>query len=227
MEPGILLARLLIPTGWTEWREAVKCYKMECVVLCLMLFGPACAASSAFAAEPAAPGAVTAKQPVADMRCTADGEFCECEKDISRLNITPPEGMSLVSVDGCRRVTATNSMIGNFYFKGAVTLSGDVVRKDSAIFGDSIVWFNVRNAAGYNQLRFTDDSFVNVSSKSAAIRKFKLPRLSGKSACWAAHAQIKIRAIKVIADLGTDYAGSYPTEFEVLNVGPYSRCEAQ
>lgn len=204
-------------------------YKMEHVMLGLMLFGPAWGTSNAFAAPPAA----AAKKPVANVRCTADGEFCECEKDISRLNkelsrlnITPPEGMSLVSVDGCRRVTATNSVIGGFYFRGAVTVSGEVVRKDDVIFGDYIV-FNGKNVTGFGRLRFTDDGAINVNSRSAAIRKFKLPGLSEKSPCWTAHAQMKITAIKVIVDLGTDYAGSYATEFEVLNVGPYSQCEAQ
>lgn len=162
-------------------------------------------------------------------QCEKGKDWCECDENISKLPIIPPQGMSLVSVGGCRRYPR-NDLYGFFTFKGDVTIRGVVVRESTAIFSD-YVSFQATNPNGYSQFASVIYSltFMNnspfVDNLSAAIGKFKLPALTNESTCWTADAVIRVRELYVLA-LDEDGAGNYPRDFDVLEVGAYKQCKA-
>lgn len=149
---------------------------------------------------------------------------CDCGKNLSRLPITAPQGMSLIAACGYKKEEFVG-VVGEFYFMGNATVKGEVKRVNSLVSGGSVL-FNANAAGNQNQfrsailsLRFGEDSF--------AIQKFKLPSVSEQLPCMSADAVIRVKLLHVKAGYESDEEGSYPQVFEVLKVGPYRQCKEQ
>ncbi len=178
---------------------------------------------TAIASSPSEAHSAPSKGAGSDAQCEPEGEFCECEKIMSKLPISLPKGMKLASVAHCTRVKETNYLEGFFYFKGEATVSGEVRRIENAVLASDYVYFMVKNPGEYRQFSSAIDSFAFMDE--SAGRKVRLPELSHKSSCWAADAVIRVKALKVISN-ETDAAGSYATDYDVLEVGKYRKCKA-
>lgn len=199
---------------WLNFMLCVAAWGLGCGMTFAADETPAASSSGGAAPAHAATGTVRPCKPV-----NASSPDCECDTDLSKITIKSPKGMKLVASEQCQRAVDGDIYSGIFYFKGEQILSGQVIRSgDNPIFGDAIIWFE--------ELRFTDDSFVNVHTRSTAIQKFKLPELTENSFCWYVDATIKVKAMKVIVD-DTDYGGIYPTDFEVLKASPPHPCKME
>lgn len=148
----------------------------------------------------------------------------ECGKSLSKLPITAPKGMSLIAVNGYKKEEFIG-VVGEFYFKGKATVNGEIKRINDPVLGDS-VWFDAKTPGKHSEFGSAILS-LKLGDDPATIQKFKLPPLSEKSPCWAADAVINVKLLYVLSGYGANEEGSYPKEFEVLNVGQYKECPAQ
>jgi hypothetical protein len=161
------------------------------------------------------------KQLENDGKC--DGNGCPCAEDISKLPITAPQGMVLFDMAACTRYRS--DFYGVFKFKGEATIGGIVVYQKTEILGRDDIRFDADGAGEYSQFGSAISS-LRIPDIPVAIKKFKLPPMSDSSNCWTADAVLKIKQLEVYSD-DSDGAGNYPTNFEVLKIGTYFKCEAE
>ena len=181
-------------------------------------------ASTAFFAIPLCASA-------SDMSCSRipdlqnlDMSECECGKNLSRLPITAPQGMSLIAACGYKNEEFIG-VVGDFYFKGKETVKGEVRHVNNPASGDSVL-FDATASGQHSQISSAIRS-LNFEDDTLAIQKFKLPPVSEQSPCLAADAVVRVTLLHVKAGYEEDEEGNYPQAFEVLKVGQYRPCQEQ
>lgn len=135
--------------------------------------------------------------------CEAHWPGCPCPQDLTpilaELHETPPKGMSLVEGSCARRGGIVE--MGSFEFAGEMTIKGTIIYEAGDMF-DSLTF------AGY---RVADDTSLHV------------PPLSENERCQAAPAEIKIKRYQILIG-GTDEAGTWMRDYEVVKLGKYGKC---
>ena len=91
---------------------------------------------------------------------------CECGKNLSRLPITAPKGMSLIAACNYKNEEFIG-VVGDFYFKGKETVKGEVRHVNDPASGDSVL-FDATASGQHSQissairsLNFEDDTLRN------------------------------------------------------------------
>ncbi len=186
---------------------------------------PAIASAPALAAPAPAssPVAADASEPSAgedeEEDCQLSYYGCPCPEKLSEIPLTAPHGLPLVSAN-CS--TKGGDLFGGFYFKGEATVTGQVVREDNEMFGDTFAFYpNDLLAAGdVNKFAGSPTKF-RVSDAS----EFQAPELSDTDHCWMAEVVVKVRGFHIVSGF-TDEASSYLDDFDVVKVGKYHKCKA-
>ncbi len=144
---------------------------------------------------------------------------CPCPVKLSEIPLTAPHGLPLVSAN-CS--TKGGGLFGGFYFKGEATATGQVVRVDNDMFGDTIAFYP-------NDLLAADDLNKFAGSPTmfrlAHDSEFQAPELSEKDHCWIAEVVVKVRGFHIISGF-SDEASGYLDDFDVVKVGKYHKCKA-
>ena len=151
-----------------------------------------------------------------------DMSECECGKNLSRLPITAPKGMSLIAACNYKNEEFIG-VVGDFYFKGKETVKGEVRHVNDPASGDSVM-FDATASGQHSQISSAIRS-LNFEDDTYAIQKFKLPPVSEQSPCLAADVVINVTLLHVKAGYEEDEEGNYPKAFEVLKVGQYGPCQ--
>jgi hypothetical protein len=149
---------------------------------------------------------------------------CECGKNLSRLPIAPPQGMSLIAACGYKRVEFIGA-VGEFYFKGKATVKGEVRHVNSPAFGSSVL-FDSKASVQHGQFSSAIRS-LSFGGDSFTVQQFNLPPVSEQSPCLAADAVVSLTLLYVKAGYEEDEEGNYPIVFEVPKVGQYRPCQEQ
>jgi hypothetical protein len=146
---------------------------------------------------------------------------CKCGADLTKLklNVRPPTGLTLAAA--CNYKKTGNGVSGYFYFEGEAVVSGTVITLEGAE-GHFLLFSRVPRpppeqfSSAMNELRIED---------SAAFKLFKTPTISKKTSCWQANAKIKVTQLTVMEGTGSSEEGSFPDQYDVLEVGRYSQCK--
>lgn len=63
------------------------------------------------------------------------------------------------------------------------------------------------------------------SDERAAGRLLRVPPLASGGNCWEAQGTLTITQLLVVEDMGTDYTGTYVSNFRPQNLSAYSPCK--
>ncbi len=154
-----------------------------------------------------------------------DKKGCICKKDLRKLPLTSPKGMSLISV--CDYQARPDFRAGTFYFAGEAIVRGKLVserRGGEEGAGDYVDF--IREEHPEESSLFSGAIDYLQLSEAAPPQHVDYPELSGETDCWSADAVLRIKSLKVVC-CDQDYAGSFPQKYEVVKVGKFSRCKPQ
>lgn len=100
---------------------------------------------------------------------------------------------------------------GSYYFKGNVIVTGLLIRED-----DVIARFDLNSDVAIDRLKFDFTS-------PYTIKRLRPPEPSTAKPCWKTKATLRIKTL-VQLNGGTDEAGLWPMQYDVLSLGEYKKC---
>lgn len=157
--------------------------------------------------------------------------YCQCGSDLKKLHIHIPLGLKLNAVCDLYFEEATpinlkdsndvysKSLGGYFYFKGDLVITGSIKKGDEVNRGSIYFYPNPKNAkSSYREIGFEDE-------KVADSRFGSTTYIAGwPEKHWCAPATIRIKQM-YLYEWSSEASGAYALDYEVLEVGKYSRCE--
>jgi len=146
---------------------------------------------------------------------------CECGKELSKLPITTPKGMSLIAACNYEKVEFVG-IVGDFFFKGKATATGEIRHITNPRSGDSAV-FIAKKPVPFNAFRSATSS-LRFELNPAVIQQLKLPLLSDATPCMTADAVINVNLLFVQAGEEEALEGNFPKKFDVQKLGEYKAC---
>jgi len=146
---------------------------------------------------------------------------CECGKELSKLPITTPKGMTLIAACNYNKVEFVG-IVGDFFFKGKATITGEVRHITNPRSGDSAIFIS-KKPVPFNAFRSATSS-LRFELTPTTIQQLKLPLLSEASPCLAADAVINVNLLFVQAGEEEALEGNFPKIFNVQNLGEYKTC---
>jgi hypothetical protein len=116
---------------------------------------------------------------------------------------------------------------GDFFFEGDAILSGSIEVDYSVGAGFHVSLAPQGKRASYSQyasaLRVV--SFLADANTTESFRA-EITTKNPKALCWRTTVKLRIKKFTVREGPGSDETGTWPTEFQVLSVGKWRKCEA-
>lgn len=109
---------------------------------------------------------------------------------------------------------------GQLYFHGEQVFSGRLVHEATKEGFE----FKFYGRERIKQLPPFYSKFIELTFRDErlATKKFKAPQFNEKGLCWEANVVIKVS--EMMASLGDQWEGYYPSKYSVLSVSPYQQC---
>jgi hypothetical protein len=176
---------------------------------------PAPAAASAVTAASAVPAAGADEDP---QTCSDRHPLCTCDGKPSDAQLTAPKGMKLVKIGGC--IENNGAFLGQLFLEGEETVTGTLHYVDGGEMYGNMLTFEADGRSDEPSQYASAGTYFGFTGDE----KFHPPAIKHENDCWAARATVRVRKIHVV-DGGSDQDGVWATDFDVLQLGKYHKCE--
>ncbi|WP_306607757.1 hypothetical protein [Azonexus sp.] len=166
------------------------------------------------------------------------GETCICDEQVHQLRVPAPEGFSLFAIcstDGnhvtpniARGLPPERFDGGSYFYRGARTMTGSIVKADDPALGHTVIFFPSRPSpstkAAHTLPRLKKFSELDSISLIVDEKKVGTSNLTAtEKVSWCAQATIALKEIEIfVAD--TEGEGPVAKKFEVLRRGKFRKC---
>ena len=147
---------------------------------------------------------------------------CICGAGLAHIESDDAGELPLIGV--CGYGQGASESLGDYFFKGNVLITGKILAIANSQHTDDIITFIGDKSAEKLWSNVIGNS-VNLSRSKGQLNMLGIPQPSEKNSCWVADARIRFRELMVRLD-DSDWAGSIPIKFEVIQRGKYLKCKA-